>query len=74
MSEMRGRWFGLMPILANWWDHFLAYFHLSQMCVCNLSAGRGEYDDYHDYQDSEIGAPLHEYLHTCKHCGKEFRI
>lgn len=73
-DEMKGRWFGLMPTLGTWWLYVLAYLRLDQMAVCNMSAGRGEYDDFHDYPDSEANAPLHDYLHTCKHCGKGFRI
>lgn len=73
-STMKGRWWGLAPKIGYWWQWFLAYFRLDPIAVCGMSSGRGEYDDFHDWPDSEVGAPLHDYLHTCKHCGKEFRI
>lgn len=73
-TNMKGRCWGLRPKLSHWWQWFLAYFRLDPIAVCGMSHGRGEYDDYHDYPDSEIGAPLHQHLHTCKRCGKGFRI
>jgi hypothetical protein len=51
----------------------LARFRLSESAVCEMSAGKGEYD-FHDYPDSIEGKPLHFYLLECKRCGKKFRI
>lgn len=73
-AAMKGRWSGLAPRLGYWREWLLAYFRLDPVSVCGMSWGRGEYDDFHDYPDSEAGAPLHDYLHTCKRCGKGFRI
>ena len=53
---------------------FLAYWRLDLQAVCEESRGRGLHDDYHDYPDSTIDAPLHMYTHTCKRCHKEFSI
>lgn len=52
----------------------LAMLRLSQRAICEESAGRGEYDDFHDYQDDVIGVPVHGLTLTCKHCGKGFKI
>jgi hypothetical protein len=56
------------------WFWFLARFHLSDAAVCEMSRGRGLHDDYHDYDDDVIGAPLHFCVLKCKRCGKEFMI
>lgn len=56
------------------WRRFLAFYHLSDSAVCEMSAGRGEYDGYHDYDDSSEGVPMHWYLYYCKRCGKGFYI
>lgn len=56
------------------WKWFLARFHLSQVAVCEMSVGHGLYDDYHDYEDTKHGIPLHFTILQCKHCGKEFCI
>lgn len=56
------------------WDWFLARFHLSDEAVCQLSKGKGLFDCYHDYQDSEDGLPFHFAVMKCKRCGKEFVI
>lgn len=56
--------------LLRW---FLAATHLSNSAVCQLSAGKGPID-YHDYQDSTEGHPLHFGELTCKRCGKKFTI
>ncbi len=53
-----------------WW--FLARFRLSNWAICEMSKGRGTHDDYHDYPDSELGAPCHFIALKCKRCGKSF--
>lgn len=53
---------------------FLAFFRLDLNVVCEMSRGRGFYDDYHDYPDSEDGIPWHMTELKCKRCGKEFCI
>lgn len=72
-TTTKARWFGLAPPLGHAWYWLLAYFRLDPIAVCGMSSGRGEYDDFHDYPDSGDG-PLHDHLHTCKRCGKGFRI
>lgn len=59
-----------MKILCLW---FLAYFHLSNKIVCQMSKNKGLVD-YHDYDDSELGLPAHFVPLRCKRCGKEFII
>jgi hypothetical protein len=56
------------------WLWFLALFRLSPSAVCRMSQGRGLYNDYHDYPDSEEGLPWHFTVLTCKRCGKTFTI
>jgi hypothetical protein len=56
------------------WRRFLAYWRLDLKAVCEESAGRGLYDDYHDYPDGIAGEPWHFYTHTCRRCGKGFCI
>jgi hypothetical protein len=53
---------------------FLAHFRLSKRLVCELSAGRERWNDFHDYRDGKLGYPAHFHVHTCKRCGKEFTI
>ena len=57
--------------MAGIWKWFLAKFHLSDAAVCELSAGRGPWEDYHDYPDDIIGTPSHFVELTCKRCGKK---
>lgn len=61
-------------MLQRMWKWFLARFHLSDTAVCELSAGLGSHEDYHDYQDSEEGEPWHFIELTCKRCKKTFYI
>jgi hypothetical protein len=56
------------------WRRFLARFRLSMTAVCEESKGRGLYNDYHDYGDSEDGLPWHFVVMRCVRCGKEFII
>jgi hypothetical protein len=56
------------------WRWALAYFRLSDRAVCEESRGRGYYDDCHDYHDSTYAEPWHNYIHTCRRCGKRFCI
>ena len=56
------------------WMWFLAVFRLSDKAVCEMSKGRGEHNDYHDYRDDIVGEPYHFHLMTCKRCGKRFYI
>lgn len=51
----------------------LAYFRLSKSAVCEMSVGRGMFDDFHDYHDSDMG-PVHFHIHTCARCSKRFCI
>lgn len=55
-----------------WW--FLARFRLSEWAVCEMSKGRGIAEDFHDYDDSKEGLPIHFHLLECKRCGKSFII
>lgn len=65
-----GGW-NMIPRIWHW---FLARFHLSEHWVCELSKDCGLWDDYHDYQDDELGQPWHFVTLKCKRCGKEFCI
>lgn len=56
------------------WLWFLAYFRLSDFAICEMSRGRGEHDDFHDYHDDIHGQPMHFVQMTCKRCGKRFYI
>lgn len=56
------------------WLWFLARFRLSGAAVCEMSKGRGMFDDYHDYPDSIEGFPDHFIPLTCKRCGKVFYL
>ena len=60
--------------MKKFWKWFLARFHLSETAVCELSADRGPFDDFHDYDDGIEGLPWHFVLLKCKRCGKEFYI
>ena len=53
---------------------FLAFFHLNDWIVCEMSQGLGPHEDYHDYQDDVVGIPCHFVEMTCKRCGKGFYI
>lgn len=59
---------------VRYWRLFLAYFRFDLSAVCEMSRGRGEYDDFHDYPDDEYGLPWHFMELRCKRCGKSFRI
>lgn len=53
---------------------FLAFFRLDMEAVCEMSRGRGLYDDYHDYPDTDARYPWHMAELRCKRCGKKFSI
>ena len=53
---------------------FLAFFRLSDSAVCEMSKGRGLYDDFHDYPDDINKLPMHMVTLTCVRCGKRFCI
>lgn len=52
----------------------LAILHASDYAVCEMSKGRGAFDDYHDYMDDECGEPWHFVPMRCRRCGKQFYI
>lgn len=56
------------------WRWFLARFRLSEGAVCEMSAGRGPFDDFHDYPDAAEKQPWHFCVLTCERCGKRFTI
>ena len=60
--------------MTHWWKLLLAYFRLSKRAVCEMSAGRGPYDDFHDYPDDKGRTPMHFHLLKCERCGKGFYI
>ena len=60
--------------MPNWLKHLVAFLHLSDRVVCELSVGLGVADDYHDYPDSIEGQPWHFTTLTCKRCSKKFII
>ena len=53
---------------------FLAFFRLSDRAICEMSKGRGLYDDFHDYPDDARRLPMHMVTLTCARCGKSFCI
>jgi hypothetical protein len=59
-------------MMARWWKFFLALTRLSSEAVCEMSAGRGLNNDFHNYRDSVVGQPGNGYTHTCERCGKPF--
>ncbi len=61
-------------MMARWWKFFLALTRLSSEAVCEMSAGRGLNNDFHNYRDSIVGQPGNGYAHTCERCGKPFVI
>lgn len=52
----------------------MAFFRLSPQAICEMSRGRGLYNDYHDYPDTVDRTPWHFAELECKRCGKKFRI
>ncbi len=56
------------------WLWFLAFFHLDDVAVCQMSLYWKNGRDYHDYQNDELGLPAHFVTLKCKRCGKEFTI
>lgn len=56
------------------WRRFLAWKRLSPLVVCQLSFGRGLFDDYHDYPDTESGTPFAFGSDFCVRCGKPFSM
>jgi hypothetical protein len=65
---------GEEDMMARWWKFFLALTRLSSEAVCEMSAGRGLNNDFHNYRDSIVGQPGNGYTHTCERCGKPFVI
>ena len=56
------------------WKLFLAWTRWDLGVVCEMSKGRGKYDDFHDYPDSALAGPVYMYDHICVRCGKVFCI
>jgi hypothetical protein len=63
-----------MNFISWLWYYCLARFRLSSRAVCEMSAERGAFDDFHDYPDSIEGFPDHFTALHCKRCGKVFYI
>lgn len=65
-----------IPGTTAWrlWRRFLAWTRLSERAVCEMSAGRGPHEDYHDYPDDVVGSPVHGLELRCRRCGKGFYI
>lgn len=51
--------------------YFIAMFRLNMTVVCEES---NDEHDFHDYEDSKIGVPMHGYTYVCKRCKKTFQI
>lgn len=60
--------------LVLMWKTFLAATRLSKRAVCEMSRGRGLWNDFHDYPDATHPFPLHFREYQCKRCGKTFII
>lgn len=58
-------------MIGGIWQFILAWLHLSDDAVCELSKSRGPRDDFHDYVDSDAG-PWHFGEH--RRCNKGFFI
>lgn len=63
-----------MTWLRRKWRWLMAVWRIDLAAVCELSAGRGPHNDFHDYPDDETGQPWHFVPLKCKRCGKEFYI
>jgi hypothetical protein len=61
-------------MFQRFWRWVQARFRLNLQVVCEMSAGRGTHNDFHDYPDSEHGQPWHMVALKCRRCGKEFYI
>jgi hypothetical protein len=61
---------------ARWtWLWFLAFFHLSESAVCEMSKRKNLWNDYHDYRDAQLELfPQHQFTFDCKRCRKKFVI
>ena len=59
--------------LRKAWIRFLAWSHLSEKAVCEMSKGMG-LCDYHDWVDDDAGQPWNFDLMKCRRCGKKFMI
>jgi hypothetical protein len=55
------------------WKYVLAWLHISDAAVCEMSKLRGPYDDFHDWRDGD-NPPWHLSEHECRRCGKTFYI
>jgi len=61
--------------MRRFWKWLKARFRLDLAAVCEMSAGRGRHDDFHDYPDDETYPyPCHMVPYRCSRCGKEFYI
>lgn len=60
--------------MKRFWRWILARFRLDLQVVCEESAARGPYNDFHDYHDDKYGQPWHFVPLVCQRCGKEFYI
>jgi hypothetical protein len=56
------------------WRLFLAFFRLDMDAVCEMSAGRGLHDGFHDYPDDIHQEPWHFTEMTCVRCKKKFYL
>lgn len=56
------------------WRRFLASTRASDSAICEMSQGRGLFDDFHDYHDADPALPLHFHIHSCRRCQKQFCI
>lgn len=56
----------------RWWRRFLAYYRLSLEAVCEESAGRKWWEDFHTSADSDTDELNDHGLLKCRRCGKEF--
>lgn len=63
-----------MKHIKKFLRYISAVFHIRDQDVCEFSNHNHLDVDYHDYMDSEDGAPWHFHEMTCKRCGKKFHI
>lgn len=60
--------------MNRYWKLLLAWTRLNNRAICEMSIGRGERNDFHDYPDSVYDTPWHDMPHVCIRCSKRFFI
>lgn len=56
------------------WRRVQAWLRLDLQIVCEESAGKDEWTDFHDFYDNDPPVPVHFQTMMCRRCGKVFYI